>query len=265
MSPQEYIESGILELYVYGALSESENEEVIKMSAQYPEISEEILRIEHALLILSSSITPKLSGKNYEKIKLSIFDENLEKEKEIIYEKSKPGFARYLGWIIALALLFACIYFYLQYESEKKFTENLKEEQYNLEQQIIDTELKNRQNYTYLSIIRNPNNKIVQLEGQDAAPKAFAKIYWNTETSQIYVDGLHMPEPPEGMIYQVWALKLNPLTPLSIGFLEDFKNHSTKFFQVDNVVEAEAFGITLEPAGGSPIPTIEQLFVLGKM
>ena len=39
MENKEYIESGILELYVYGLLNESENLEVSKMAKQHKEIN----------------------------------------------------------------------------------------------------------------------------------------------------------------------------------------------------------------------------------
>jgi hypothetical protein len=42
------------------------------------------------------------------------------------------------------------------------------------------------------------------------------------DTKVVYVDASGLPEPPEGMVYQVWALKLDPLTPTSIGLLENF-------------------------------------------
>jgi hypothetical protein len=40
---------------------------------------------------------------------------------------------------------------------------------------------------------------------------------------------------------------------------------TTKVFKVANAPDAEAFGITLEPAGGSVSPTLEQLYTLGKV
>ena len=116
-----------------------------------------------------------------------------------------------------------------------------------------------------LSSAQDPKNTIVPLAGQEVSPTSFAKVYWNQETHTVYVDGAGLPEPPEGYVYQVWALKLNPLTPLSIGLLDDFTGDNKRIFAVDNVVEAEAFGITLEPAGGSATPTLEQLYTLGKV
>jgi anti-sigma-K factor RskA len=61
-------------------------------------------------------------------------------------------------------------------------------------------------------------------------------------------------------------LKLQPtLIPTSIGLLENFTAEETKVFKVENADGAEAFGITLEPAGGSQSPTMEQLYTLGKV
>ncbi|MNE91480.1 Anti-sigma-K factor rskA [compost metagenome] len=114
-------------------------------------------------------------------------------------------------------------------------------------------------------MIRDSRNTVVALGGQTVAPESSAKVYWNKETQTVYVDATGLPEPPKGMVYQVWALKLNPLTPTSIGLLENFDANNQKMFAVNNTGEAEAFGITLEPAGGSLSPTMEQLYTLGKV
>ena len=45
----------------------------------------------------------------------------------------------------------------------------------------------------------------------------------------------------------------------------DFSEENNKIFAVSNTGDAEAFGITLEPAGGSQSPTMEQLYALGKV
>jgi hypothetical protein len=48
MNTREYIESGVLELYIFGKLSKSENEEVQVYANEYPEIKQEIESIEKA-------------------------------------------------------------------------------------------------------------------------------------------------------------------------------------------------------------------------
>ncbi|MDX1762076.1 MAG: anti-sigma factor, partial [Christiangramia sp.] len=52
-------------------------------------------------------------------------------------------------------------------------------------------------------------------------------------------------------------------TPTSIGLLEKFAADNNKIFALENANESQAFGITLEPEGGSESPTMDQLYVLG--
>jgi anti-sigma-K factor RskA len=47
--------------------------------------------------------------------------------------------------------------------------------------------------------------------------------------------------------------------------LENFKGNTEKIFAVSGTKDAQAFGITLEPAGGSKTPTMDQLYTLGKV
>ena len=128
------------------------------------------------------------------------------------------------------------------------------------------TEIKNKQTKEVLDIIRDTKNTVITLGGQAVAPTSYAKVYWNKQTQVVYIDAAGLPEPPEGKVYQVWSLKLSPtLTPTSIGLLENFKTDSNRVFAVSKTGDAEAFGITLEPAGGSTSPTMEQLYTLGKV
>jgi anti-sigma-K factor RskA len=122
----------------------------------------------------------------------------------------------------------------------------------------------NKQTETSLAVVRDTKNTVVALGGQAVAPTSSAKVYWNKETEVVYIDAAGLPEPPKGMVYQVWALKLNPLTPTSIGLLDNFDKNNSRIFAVSNTGD-EAFGITLEPAGGSLSPTMEQLYTLGKV
>ena len=51
MEAQEYIESGILELYVYGLLTETENLEIAEMAKNNPEIPEPIINISVVIML----------------------------------------------------------------------------------------------------------------------------------------------------------------------------------------------------------------------
>lgn len=261
METIEYIESGILELYVYGLLSEPENEEVSAMAKGNPEINAEIIAIEKAIVALSSSFSPFHSVANYEKIK-----EKLElKHAEVIPLEPARNKSQYIGWAAALLLLVGLGYQYNKLDQTTSQIANTEIEKAKLEKKFNVLKVKNTANETSLAVVRDTKNTVITLNGQAVAPESSAKVYWNQDTKVVYIDAAGLPEPPEGMVYQVWALKLNPLTPTSIGLLEDFDANEQKLFAVNNANEAEAFGITLEPKGGSLTPTMEQIYTLGKV
>jgi len=262
MNTQEYIESGNLELYVYGLLDESETKEISELAKINPAVGQEIISIEKAILNLSSSFSPTISAENFEKIKAKL---EL-KHGKVIEMKPKSNWSQYLGWAASIALLIGVGYQYTQLNSTSQQLNTIETEKSNLQKSVVELELKNKETATALNVVRDEKNTVVNLAGQTVSPTSFAKIYWNKETSTVYVDAKGLPEPPEGKVYQIWSLKLSPtLTPTSIGLLEDFKGNNEKLFAVSGTSDAEAFGITLEPAGGSKSPTMEQLYTLGKV
>ncbi len=262
MESKEYIESGILELYVYGLLSESENDEVAAMSNKNPEIKEEIVAIERAIINLSSSFSPFISHSQFEKIKAQL---EL-KHSKVVSMKSGSNWSSYLGWAAAILLLIGIGYQYSKLGEANNQVTTIENEKSKLQETVVGLETRNKETENVLAVVRDETNTIVNLGGQAAAPTAKARIYWNKQTQVVYVDASGLPEPPEGKEYQIWSLKLLPqLTPTSIGTLANFKDNRSKVFAVDKTGDAEAFGITLEPAGGSPTPTMEQLYTLGKV
>ena len=262
MENKEYIESGILELYVYGLLSETENEEVTTMAKNNPDINAEIIAIEKAIVSLSSSFAPFHSVEIYEKIKAKL---ELNPTTKVIEMEPTRNWAQYIGWAAAILLLVGIGYQYNQLELTNNQVVNATTEKVKMEEELNQLQLKNQASETSLAIVRDTKNTVVPLGGQAVAPESSAKVYWNKETQVVYVDAAGLPEPPKGMVYQVWALKLNPLTPTSIGLLQDFDKNDQRMFAVNSTGDAEAFGITLEPAGGSLTPTMEQLYTLGKV
>jgi anti-sigma-K factor RskA len=261
MEVRDYIESGILELYVFGTLSESETEEVAKMAEKHAEIQEEIISIEKAVISLSYSMAPYLSAANYDRIRESL----IEKHAKVVEMKPKSNAMTYIGWAAAVFLMVGIGWQYTQLDSAKNQIASVETENDTLSKQLNLVKLNQSQTESMLAVVRDQDNTVVALGGQAVSPESKAKVYWNQSSQTVYVDAAGLPEPPEGFVYQVWALKLNPLTPTSIGLLDNFKGNDSRLFAVSNASEAEAFGITLEPAGGSISPTLEQLYTLGKV
>jgi len=261
MNTREYIESGILELYIFGRLSEEENREVQEMSDKHPDVKTEIYSIEQAVINLSYSVAPYLSAENYERIREKL----IEKHSGVVDMpvRKRSNAAQYLGWAAAVILMFAFGFQYYKYNEVVQEARTAQAERSKFEQLLADVTIQKSATEKALDLVRGKFTTTVELAGQQAAPEAYAKVYVNNETKQIHVDLAGLPEPPEGKVYQIWALRLDPLTPTSIGIIDNIREnkgiHSVGFY------DAEAFGITLEPAGGSPAPTLEQLYTLGKV
>ncbi|CAL65992.1 anti-sigma factor [Christiangramia forsetii] len=263
MDIKEYISSGILELYVYGALTDAESREVSMALKEHPEIRKEVEEIEVALQKLSASVAPSY---NAEALLASIKQKLSDKSDDTVINierKKETDWVSYFGWAATVVLL---IGLFFVFEDKNNLREELNSEKARsaaMEQQIADSRDDAEKTEELLAVLRDKEVSKVPLQGQNVDPGAYAAVYWNKKENKAYIDAKDLPEPPRGKVYQVWSLKLEPLTPTSIGLLEEFTMDDNKIFALENANESEAFGITLEPAGGSESPTMDQLYVLG--
>lgn len=259
MDIEKYISSGVLELYVAGILSEKENLEVHEYAQKYPEIKAEIEAIEATVLNITEKTSPGLTKTSFEDLSV-----RLGKVKPLQSQTiKKTPISSYLGWAASIIFAAGLLWMYLENDKLKSKIEITNQEKQTLEEQILKAREEVAGTSTILNQLRDKNVTVVTLGGQTVSPTSFAKAYWNTEDDKVYIDAQGLPEPPPGFTYQVWSLKLNPLTPTSVGLLDDFASNDNRVFELPNANETEAFGITLEPEGGSESPTLEQLYALG--
>lgn len=103
MEKEQFIASGILELYVAGSLSEAENKAVYTMMQKHPEVLQEVLDIEAAIIKLIKATAPKdnvtfVSVLN--KLKGTANDTKVVS----LNNKPKNNWYNYTGWAAALIL-----------------------------------------------------------------------------------------------------------------------------------------------------------------
>lgn len=263
MDVNEYIESGILELYIAGALSEEENAQVYVMLQKHPEILSELEKIESTISALSSSVAPKENQASFKDLLIRMIQEKNKPAKLVSIDRPKKNWTSYTGWAASILIAGSLA---LVLSNNTSLNESLElaqteTQQYETQLEQVKTKLERKQEL--LANIRDKNVIAIALQGQAIAPEAFAKVYWNKEDQKIFVDMKGLPDPPKGKVYQLWSLKLDPLTPTSLGTVDDFMANTNKVFTVDNPNDSQAFGITLEPAGGSKSPSLDQLYTLG--
>jgi hypothetical protein len=112
-----------------------------------------------------------------------------------------------------------------------------------------------------LSIIKDPNMVAVKMPAAPTSPSpgSMATIYWNKSTKDVFLLLNNMPQPESGKQYQLWAIVGGK--PVDKGVFN--MNDAGALIKMKNTPEAEAFAVTLEKQGGSPTPTMNQMYVMG--
>lgn len=247
MDIDKYIASGILELYVSGVLPAAEQAEVHAMVQKHPELEAEAARIEQAfkaMAIARASVQP------------------IEAPRVIGKAKSSPKWFTYGGWAAATLATIGLISLFAERSELQLSVEQLEQQEILLESELESERASNILTASLLDALRAPGVEKIPLAGQGNYANTYAAVYWNAEQQTLYLDVNGLPEAPQGMQYQLWSLKLDPLSPQSLGVLEQSKD-DLNLYVIENEFDTEAYGITLEPEGGSESPTLENLYVLG--
>ena len=256
MNIEEYISSGILELYVSGSLSEDESREVVAMAKKYPELRAEIASIEAAFGMLSSSLVEDEPSMHI--LENALKDIQLEEESRSIHPmSSRPSFfSRALPWAASVLLFASIIFNIFQFVQQRSLSKEVAE----LELMNLDLQEQSRNIGERLAVYEDRDVRTIYLNELDV-PNSSSIIYLNTKTLQAYLNFGTLPSPPEGKQYQLWTLDANG-APKSAGIL----NFETGLLDVGNIdSNAKSLAISLEPAGGSESPTAGQIYVLGSI
>jgi hypothetical protein len=105
-----------------------------------------------------------------------------------------------------------------------------------------------------LKVAGKPGMRIAWLAGQPPAASSSGTLFWDTEQHRYLLMGF-FPPAPQGKAYQLWFV--TPATKVSAGLIEtnpDGPTYTTASIPIDSP-DVTAVGITLEPDGGSPMPT----------
>lgn len=111
-----------------------------------------------------------------------------------------------------------------------------------------------------MEMISNPDMKMVMLKGVEKHTDSKAMVFWDTKTKAVYLNADKLPKAPEGMQYQLWAIEDGK--PVNAGMYTEEKDSKTA---LASIPKAQAFAITLEKQGGSAVPTMENMYVMGEI
>lgn len=276
MNVNEYISSGILEEYVLGVVSDQERREVQCLSKIYPEIEQEVRKLEESMgnyLGLYAKEPPvSLKNKIFAQMDFSSpleesntvekeqFDVSTpvvsmpEVEKEVQVIQFTPAWSKVsVAASILLALGLGWTVFNMKQIIE---TNGQLSNQLSILEKVTD------QNGDLLAMYQNPQNKVVRLAGVENSPESSVVVFWNQQNNEVALIVDNLPKPEAGKQYQLWTIVDGK--PVDMGMLD--QEFGNKILQMKGAAgNVAAFAITLEKEGGSPVPTLEQMYVVGNV
>ena len=241
MDVKEYIESGILEEYVSGLLTDEENRKIDELAGLYPEVQDEIdeIRASYNLLANRLGLAPDESilEKSLQSLRESEeMDETIQQPANVL--NLRPFYTAIVACVVLL-LVSSAFNFYLFSQLQ------------NTQQDLTNLN-------TNLNFLQDAFNEKILLTGLPNSPESHATVYWNANSKDIYIHVGELPAPPSGHQYQLWAEKDGEMHNIGIFHHNNSIQHITEYAE-----SADAFNVTLEVEGGSDEATVDRAYLRG--
>lgn len=274
MNAQEYIASGLLEAYVLGALPGAEAAEIAQAITRYPEVAAEVRAIEEAMyqVAMEQAITPppQLQQDIWQKIHAG--NENPVRETAPLPAPQVVPLppARRTSWAYAavwIALIGSLVANLMLWSGRQKMEEGntaLRLKLDTLSQSQRDMGMALARYQREASMMADPDMKPVIMQTMQKGHPMAAMVYWSQQKGEAYVSVQKLPMPPQGKQYQLWVIADGK--PVDLGVLRnDMVGRQGMEKIARSVPGAQAFAISLEKEGGSPVPSMDQIYVMGKV
>ncbi len=181
-------------------------------------------------------------------------------------QKNGPNWTAILGWAVAILCIAGIFWMQKQKNELEKTVQTINTENVVLKSEKNKAETQLAENNEMLNILRSKEFQAFTLMGNQAvAPQAYAKVYLNKKEKLAFVDTKGLPAPPNGKVYQLWSLKMQPFIPTNIGLIEEGNKVKNGFYSFTDFPEPGTLSITLENEGGSETPTMSQIYVMDPM
>ena len=253
MDINNYISSGVIEQYVMGLCTIEEKNELELLRLEYPLLNEAIVNFELALenKIMKDVLLPGTSTDN--KILQSI--NSLSTPVVPINSKNKTAGIRWLKAVAAAAVLLLGVSAIFNYSLFNK--NKIQQQQLALANDKPVT--LPAQDY---NILKDPAITPVAMMGVGYHAICRCTMFWDKKTGKAYIMIHHLIRSSDTKDYQLWAVVNDK--PVNVGMIND--SIRDRFIEMNNVPEnATEFIVTLEKAGGTTSPTLEETYLKGRI
>jgi Anti-sigma-K factor rskA len=256
VNENEYIQSGAIEACVMGLATAEEMAELELMKIRYPavKVAADLFEQQLELQALSNAVPPPA------RVREAVMRETtaaavIPMQPAVTAAPVRPIWMRYAA-AASVALLLGSVTFNLMLARKIK---DLKTEVDIAKNTKLPAVNDNNAQFAFMS---NPEITPVIMNGVNLHAVCRCTLFWDQDNKKAYLVVHHLVKPPAGKDYQLWAMIDGK--PVSAGIINasDF----SKPIPLDNIPNgAGGFAVTLEDKGGKPTPTLEEMYLNGKI
>lgn len=271
MNIKEYIESGILEAYVLGALTEGERAAVEADMVMYPELAQEIAAIEAAMQSFAEANAEEPPAHMQQQIWNAIQQQSVPqsvpepqpapeaKPQPKVVEftpppvaPARPSWQRAAVWAAVGVSVLTNFMLLSQRNKTKEEIAQMSSQMDSLkasQQQVLAEYKKGR------DMLVDTSMKTVVMRSMQPGKEMTGMMFWSKVTGESYLTIHAMPMPEKGKQYQLWVIQDGK--PVSMGVIDNnlVANAGMMYKIPMQVKGGQAFAISLEKEGGNPTPT----------
>lgn len=247
---QEYLDSGVIELYVLDHLNDAERAAVEKLATRHPEIRKEIAEVEEAMGSYHS-----MEGLTPPDHVLSNILEVTAKMATPVPESNvttlpKRGTSMVLPMVAAVVGLALAAWMFIDKQNVQKELTTQRQQAETLRRNAEDISARFQQ-------LEQETNELKAVCCSETAvvksgKEAIASVYWNKNGQLAHLKLGNLANPGKDHQYQLWAFVDGK--PVSVGVIDwDALQKGLVTFSFKD--KPQAFAISLEKYGGSPVPT----------
>jgi len=267
---KEYIESGILEAYVLGALTEGERAAVEADMVMYPELAQEIAAIEAAMQSFAEANAEEPPAHMQQQIWNAIQQQSAPQsvpESQPAQEAkpqpkvvefappaapARPTWQRAAVWAAVAVSVLTNFMLLSQRNKTKDEIAQMTSQMDSLkasQQQVLAEYKKGR------DMLVDTGMKTVVMRSMQPGKEMTGMMFWSKTTGESYLTIHAMPMPEKGKQYQLWVIQDGK--PVSMGVIDNnlVANAGMMYKIPMQVKGGQAFAISLEKEGGNPTPT----------
>lgn len=244
-------------MYVLGSLSEQEVVQLEEVLSGNVELREELqaLEAEFELIGFENAVEPARHVREQFLAKMGVQPAESVASEKIGMQNGNSLQSTKLLVAASLAALFALgsFWLYVQWQRTADDFKSLEQQTVELQDRLNSLEQKYSSTQQRYVSINTPGVIPLYLRGNEISPQSTMIAYINHQNKSVIVNTLGLQPLDADKSYQLWADVDGEM--INMGLLPE----AEEYIPVRYIDKAESLNITIEPAGGSDHPTVENL------